>query len=79
MNKSYGVEFATSNLNITFPELDDKEICMIEIKAGLKPVYTSVTDNNANTNKKFYVRSGNSSQELAITEISDYISKRFKS
>ena len=78
LNKEFGVEFVTSNLKITFPEVDEKDICMIEIKGGLKPLYTSVLDNNGNKLQKFYLRSGNSSQELGLTEISDYISKRFK-
>jgi len=78
LNKEFGVEFVTSNLKITFPEVDEKDICMIEIKGGLKPLYTSVVDNNGNKLQKFYLRSGNSSQELGLTEISDYISKRFK-
>ena len=74
----YSIDFATNNLKITFPEIEEKEICMIEIKAGLKPLYTSVTDNNGNKNQKFYVRSGNSSQEVALNEITEFVSKRFE-
>lgn len=77
LNKEYGVEFATNNLKITFPELHDKEICMVDIKAGLKPLYTSITDSIGNKTGKFYVRSGNSSQEVVLNEISEFISKRF--
>lgn len=77
INKEYGVEFATSNLRITFPEVMEKEICMIEIKSGLKPVYTLVADNNGNKTQRFYLRSGNSSQELGLNEIVDYLNKRF--
>jgi hypothetical protein len=36
-----------------------------------------VKDRNGNKHKKFYVRSGNSSQELDIVETSEYIKKRF--
>lgn len=78
INKEYGVEFATNNLKITFPLVDEKEICMVEVKAGLKPFYTFASDSNANKVQKFYVRSGNSSQEIALHEISEYISKRFE-
>lgn len=74
----YGLDFATTNLKISFPELGDKEICMIEIKQGLKPVYTTISDNNGNKIQKFFVRSGNSSQEVGISEIADYISARFE-
>lgn len=77
INKEYGVEFATNNLKISFPEINGKEICMVEIRSGLKPIYTSITDSNGNKIQKFYVRSGNSSQEVTLTELVEYISKRF--
>jgi hypothetical protein len=77
LNKEYGVEFSTNNLKISFPEIDDKEICLIEIKVGLKPLYTSISDPNGNKISKFYVRSGNSSQEVPLNEIAEFISKRF--
>lgn len=77
VNHAYGIEFATNNLSITFPEVNDIEICVVEIKQGLRPVYTETTDKNGNKTKKFYVRSGNSSQEMDITEISQYINQRF--
>jgi hypothetical protein len=51
---------------------------MVKIKPGFKPIYTDVADTNANKSKKFYVRSGNSSQEIGLNEVSEYVSKRFK-
>ena len=77
LNKEYSLDFATNNLKISFPEIEEKEICMVEVKAGLKPLYTSVADNNGNKTQKFYVRSGNSSQEVALNEITEFITKRF--
>ena len=79
VNEAFGVEFATSNLRVTFPTVDEREICMVEIKPGLKPLYLSVPDKSGQKSDKFYVRSGNSSQELGVTEISEYLSKRFDS
>lgn len=78
INQAYGTEFGVSNLKISFPEVDEKEICMVEIKAGIKPVYTAVTDRNGGKSQKFYVRSGNSSQEIGLAEISDYVKRRFE-
>jgi hypothetical protein len=78
VNTAYGVEFATSNLVISFPIVNDIEICVVEIKQGLRPIYTEVTDKNGIKSKKFYVRSGNSSQEIDITEVAQYIKQRFE-
>ena len=77
VNNAYGVQFATNNLNIEFPEVEDVEICTVEIKPGLEPIYSEVTDKNGNRSKKFYVRSGNSSQEVPLDEIAQYINERF--
>jgi hypothetical protein len=77
VNATYGVEFATNNLSINFPTVQDTEICIVEIKPGNRPVYTEVTDKNGSKSKKFYVRSGNSSQEMDITEVANYINSRF--
>ena len=78
VNHAYGVEFATNNLTILFPEVEDVEICTVEIKQGLKPFYSEVSDKNGAKSKKFYVRSGNSSQAIDITEVASYINQRFE-
>jgi uncharacterized protein with ParB-like and HNH nuclease domain len=77
VNYAYGVEFATNNLTISFPTIQDTEICIVEIKPGNRPIYSEVTDKNGGKSKKFYVRSGNSSQEIDITEVANYINNRF--
>ena len=77
VNKSYGVEFATNNLEVDFPVIYDQEICVVNIKPGIRPLYSEVSDKNGQKSKKFYVRSGNSSQEIDITEVANYINKRF--
>lgn len=77
VHAAYGVEFASNNLTISFPTVQDTEICIVEIKPGNRPVYTEVADKNGSKSMKFYVRSGNSSQEMDITEVANYINTRF--
>jgi len=78
VNKTYGVEFASNNLQISFPEIEDKEICIVEIKPGRKPLFTEVTDSLGVKSEKFYLRSGNSSPELPVREIPTYVRSRFE-
>lgn len=80
INAAYGANFATSQLEITFPVKDGKEFCQIDVKRGKEPLYTHVTgkDSNAPKLEKFFVRSGNSSRELPIEEVSKYVGHRFK-
>ena len=80
VNAAYGKTFATSNIDVTFPVKDGKEFCMIDVKRGKEPLYTLSTPKDPNLPKteKFYVRSGNTSQELSIDEAAKYIGERFK-
>ena len=77
VNNSFGKEFGATSLNVRFPIVNDIEICEIDIKAGRAPLYCEVSDKYGSNQKKFYVRSGNSSQELDIEETASYIKKRF--
>ena len=78
VNSNFGKEFATTNLKVNFPIVDDIEICEIDIKKGNKPLFLEVTNKNGQKQKKFYVRSGNSSQELEIDEVASYPESRIK-
>jgi Holliday junction resolvase len=77
INTTFGKEFAAVQLLIKFPIIDGKEICEIDIKRGKDPLYCEITDKNGGKSKKFYIRSGNSSQELDIQETASYIKNRF--
>jgi predicted HTH transcriptional regulator len=77
VNKSLGAAFAATNLAITFPAVDDKEVCIIEVKRANEPQYINVKDKSNSPVDKFYVRSGNSSIELQRKEIAPYIQARF--
>ena len=77
VNKSFGVGFAATGISVTFPAVAGKEICKIEIKRAITPQYLTITDKNNSKVEKFFVRSGNSSVELALKEITPYVQARF--
>lgn len=73
-----GVEFASSNLAISFEEIAADDICVIDVNRGSSPLFFTARDKNGNQIEKFYVRSGNSSQPITKpSEITKYISSRF--
>ena len=78
MKQNFGIPFITQNISMEFPVIDGKEISTIQILKGSEPVYITTTDKNGNKTERFYVRSGNSSQEIqSLKEITGYISTRF--
>lgn len=76
LNEAFGKSFIASNVKMTFHEINEFEVCKIEIQKSKKPLYLSLTDDRGQKQEKFYVRSGNTSQELLTSEINDYISNR---
>jgi len=77
INQNFGKIFASNNLELTFPTSNELELCQIEVKRGINPIYLTILDKNGVRNEKFYIRSGNSSQELSVSEIAAYVHARF--
>lgn len=78
LNQQFGVGFITNRVAITFPTPEGKEICQIDISPASEPLIVKQKDNNAQPVEKFYVRSGNSSQEIPLSQMKAYLRERFK-
>ena len=79
INTTFTVRYAARKLVISFLTIDDKDVCIIKIAKGEYPLFLKTTDKNGNKIEKFYIRSGNSSQQITtLTEINNYIGVRFK-
>jgi uncharacterized protein with ParB-like and HNH nuclease domain len=77
LNKHFDKAFSASHIKTSFPKINDKEICKIDIIKSKKPMFLELADNNGHKQQKFYVRTGNSSQDLNMSEVSEYIKTRF--
>jgi len=67
-----GLEFR-NNIDFSFAELEGKEICIVNVKPSKKPVYIK-----NKKNEEFYIRAGNATHPLRISEATRYIDDRFK-
>lgn len=80
INNQYGFRYSNKHLLIHFPEIDGKQICVIQIASGDNPLYLKVKNKQGQEVEKFYVRSGNASQEIgSLKEINEYVKSRFES
>lgn len=79
LNQQFGTGFVTSKIVIRFHEIGDKEVCQIETAPAKEPVIIAFKDKNGQSVEKFYARSGNSSQEIPLSEMNAYIKERFRS
>ena len=79
LNQQFGVGFVTGKIAVKFHVIGDLEICQIDTAPAIKPMILTAKDKNGQAVEKFYARSGNSSQEFSLSEMSAYIKERFHS
>ncbi len=78
IKNQFGINFSNHNLIIHFPEIDGKIIAVVQVAPASKPVYLKVKNKQGQWVEKFFVRSGNSSQEItSLKELEEYIKNRF--
>ncbi|MCF6222388.1 MAG: ATP-binding protein [Flavobacteriaceae bacterium] len=79
-HNAMGVKYVTKYVRMQFENCENKKIvCKIKILATNEPIYLKFKNKNGQIEEKFFVRSGNSSQEIkSIAEINDYINTRFE-
>lgn len=70
-NKMIGVEFRQF-VDVAFPEIDQKPICILLVQPSTDPAFLQEKGS-----EKFYIRAGNASQSLTISQANRYIKRRF--
>ena len=60
--------FYTKFINVQFHKIMNKEICIVEINKSTKPAFY-----NEGTEQEFWIKIGNSSRILSVSEAHDYI------
>lgn len=68
-----GLEFRQF-VNLTFHRMKGKEICLISVEPSDRPVYV-----RAGKGEEFYIRTGNATSPMTLSEAASYIKSRWKS
>jgi len=76
--QAFGVSFVTSKIHVKFPYVQGHEICQIDIDPATQLITLKMTDKNGQPVERIFVRTGNASQELPLSEVHDYVKERFK-
>lgn len=72
-NKMIGVQFR-QHVEVAFPELEGKAICLVRVRPSNNPVYVVHQGQES-----FYVRAGNGTQALSVSQAAPYIQDRYGS
>lgn len=73
----FGQAARASRIKVSFPRHQDVEVCRIDVEEARSATFVSVADRNGNVAERFFVRSGNSTQELTPSETARYIREHF--
>jgi hypothetical protein len=57
--------------------VDGVVICQLDISPSNAPIVIKGKDKNGQTIEKLYVRNGNASQEMPVSELHHYMKERF--
>ncbi len=79
VDKNFGKAFRPGHVKISFPLIEETEICRVDITPANDPTVLETQGKHGQKLEKFYVRSGNSTQEFSLSEASDFIRTRFLS
>jgi hypothetical protein len=77
LSAQLGTSFVASKVQVRFHEVDGADVCQVDIAPGSEPLIITVKDKNGQPVERFYVRSGNSSPEMSLSEMSAYMKERF--
>lgn len=77
LNNQLGKAFVASKIQVQFHYVNDEDICQIDVNPTTNPIIVKLRDKNGQAVEKFYVRSGNSSQEIPMSEMHAYVNERF--
>ncbi len=78
LNQQFGTTFVASKIKTRIHAVDDVDVCQVDISTAKEPVIVAIKDRNGRLLEKFYVRSGNSSQEIPMSEMTSYVQERFR-
>ncbi|WP_457310064.1 DUF3320 domain-containing protein [Sphingomonas sp. UYAg733] len=73
----FGQAYRAARIRISFPEHEDAEVCRIDIDRSPSPVFVTTKDARDVPAERFFVRSGNSTQELIPSQADAYIREHF--
>jgi len=79
LNQQFGAGFVAASVHIIFHEVEEKDVCQVDVSPAKEPIVLKLKDKNGQQIEKFYVRNGNSSQEIPLSEMNAYIKERFHS
>jgi hypothetical protein len=78
LGQQFGTGFTSQRVRTKFQEVGGQDIFQVDVTPAREPVIVQTKDKNGQPLEKFYVRNGNASHEIGMSEISAYMKERFQ-
>ncbi len=78
IESAFGNSFSSRRLEITFPKVNNNEICRIDVKKNSELIFLISKDSNGTEKKEAFIRVGNASKVLDPSDITNYSSENFE-
>ena len=78
LGRHFGAAFRAAQIVISFPQHEAVEVCRVEVRPANEAQFVSIADRGGTIAERFFVRSGNSTQELAPSQMHLYVGQRFR-
>jgi hypothetical protein len=78
LTEQFGASHVAQTVDVAILDVDGKDICQIEVARSNKPLVLRTKDKNGQTIESFYIRNGNLSQAIPMSEFHAYAQTRFR-
>lgn len=77
-NNRWGAAAMIGTLSLSFPAIGDREVCVVDVLPGKRPLFLEVTDKQGVKSERLFVRTGNASLPIeSSSQAASYINQRF--
>lgn len=74
----FSESFRAGCVSVSYPVIQDKVICRVDVKRSRKPVYLAIADGVGAATDRLIVRAGASSPEIPLSQIAAYVREHFE-
>jgi hypothetical protein len=73
----FGMSYTSNSVKCEFADFGGLDVCKVTILPASQPIVLKVVDKNGQPGERMYIRNGNASHELPMSEMHDYMKQRF--
>ena len=74
----FSESFRAGCVSTSYPIIDDKIVCRVDVRRSRVPVYLAIADGNGAATERLIVRAGASSPEIPLSQVAAFVREHFE-